>query len=80
MRLRKQAVRSHLHPFYYVLCQHLCRRAINKDKPLLENIATDYRSRMGKHYTLSPATVYFGLLPAIFFRGVSASEENDRGL
>ena len=32
MRLRKQAVRSRLHPLYYVLCQHLCRRAINRGK------------------------------------------------
>ena len=41
MRLRKQAVRSRLHPFYYVLCLHLYRRAINRDKPLLEGAHTD---------------------------------------
>ena len=36
MRLRKQAVRSHLHPFYYVLCQYICPQDDKHNKPLLE--------------------------------------------
>ena len=40
MRFRKQAVRTHFHPFYYVLCQYICPQGDKHNKPLLEEFGT----------------------------------------